>query len=152
LDKSRLQIVLGGKFGIRASDVEKRPKGGHMKKRALSVFTRWSLLVTLAGLLSAASARAQGFDNQDEGQGNKRPLRFAVTDLGTLGGMNSQATAINNRGQVVGSSLTATNTLSHATLWTPKHGQSDDDEGEDESDHNGCGHQSDDNEGGHQRD
>src|SRR5258708_4227260 len=51
--------------------------GSPMKKRALSIFTRWSLLVTLAGLLSAPSARAQGFDN--------RPLRFTVTDLGTLG-------------------------------------------------------------------
>ena len=64
-----------------------------MKKQALSILTRWSLLVALAGLLSAPSARAQGFDKQDEGQGNERLLRFTVTDLGTLGGMNSQANA-----------------------------------------------------------
>jgi probable HAF family extracellular repeat protein len=84
-------------------------KGGPMKKRALSIFTRWSLLVTLVGLLSAPSATAQGFDN--------RPLRFTVTDLGTLGGMNSQATAINNRGQVVGYSTLAGEAITRAFLW-----------------------------------
>lgn len=88
-----------------------------MKKRALSVFTRWSLLVTLAGLLSAPSARAQGFDIQDEGQGNERPLRFTVTDLGTLGGMNSQANAINNRCQVVGNSTLEGEAITRAFLW-----------------------------------
>src|SRR6266550_4574333 len=64
-----------------------------MKTRALSILTRCSLLVALAGLLSAPSARAQGFDKQDEGQGNEKLLRFTVTDLATLGGMNSQANA-----------------------------------------------------------
>ena len=81
--------------------------GGLMKMRALSIFTNWSLLVTLAGLLSAPSARAQ--DN--------RPVRFTVTDLGTLGGMNSQASAINNRGQVVGNSTLAGEAITRAFLW-----------------------------------
>src|SRR6266852_4613087 len=101
----------------RASDVEKRPKGRHMKKRALSIFIMWSLLGTLAGLLSAPSARAQGFDNQDKGQANERPLRFTVTDLGTLGGRNSQANAINNRGQAVGASEITANAARHAVLF-----------------------------------
>src|SRR5216683_2185093 len=101
----------------RASDVEKRPKGRHMKKRALSIFIMWSLLGTLAGLLSAPSARAQGFDNQDKGQANERPLRFTVTDLGTLGGRNSQANAINNRGQVVGNSTLEGEAITRAFLW-----------------------------------
>jgi probable HAF family extracellular repeat protein len=39
-----------------------------------------------------------------------------VTDLGTLGGTLSSATALNERGQVVGSSLTAAGEL-HAFLW-----------------------------------
>jgi probable HAF family extracellular repeat protein len=77
-------------------------KGGPMKRRALSIFTTWSLLVTLAGLLSAPSARAQG---------------FTVTDLGTLGGMNSQATAINIRGQVVGFSTLQGEAITRAFLW-----------------------------------
>ena len=88
-----------------------------MKERALSIFTTWSLLVMLAGLLSTQSAIAQGFDNQDEDQGNKRPARFNVTDLGTLGGMNSQATAINNRGQVVGFSTLQGEAITRAFLW-----------------------------------
>jgi probable HAF family extracellular repeat protein len=41
---------------------------------------------------------------------------YIFTDLGTLSGNNSTATAINNAGQVVGYSY-ATLDDSHATLW-----------------------------------
>ncbi len=42
---------------------------------------------------------------------------YSFLDLGTLGGSNSGALAINNGGQVVGYSFTAGNVMSHATLW-----------------------------------
>ena len=41
----------------------------------------------------------------------------AITDLGTLGGTNSDAWAINEAGQIVGSSLLADDATTHAVLW-----------------------------------
>jgi probable HAF family extracellular repeat protein len=42
---------------------------------------------------------------------------YNVVDLGTLGGLTSQANAINNAGQIVGSAYT-NGSVSHAALWT----------------------------------
>jgi probable HAF family extracellular repeat protein len=47
-----------------------------------------------------------------------------VTDLGTLGGLTSQAVAINDTGQVVGTSLTADGST-HAFLWSAAVGMLD---------------------------
>jgi probable HAF family extracellular repeat protein len=44
------------------------------------------------------------------------PLAYTITDLGTLGGHSSAATAINDAGQVVGESQTAEGSL-HPFLW-----------------------------------
>jgi probable HAF family extracellular repeat protein len=41
-----------------------------------------------------------------------------MIDLGTLGGLATQAYAVNARGQVVGYSSTADNTADHAALWS----------------------------------
>ena len=48
-----------------------------------------------------------------------------VTDLGTLGGSYSYASAVNDSGQVVGYSGTAGSFASHAFSWTQKGGMVD---------------------------
>jgi probable HAF family extracellular repeat protein len=45
-------------------------------------------------------------------------LRYTITDLGTLGGTESRAASINNRGQVVGISHTPDNSAIHAFIWS----------------------------------
>lgn len=50
----------------------------------------------------------------------------AIKDLGTLGGAESSALGINNKGWIVGTSLTtSTNGLPHGFLWTPGAGMQD---------------------------
>jgi probable HAF family extracellular repeat protein len=51
-------------------------------------------------------------------------VEIRITDLGTLGGLSSQAVAINSSGQVVGSSQTADGNM-HAFSWTAAHGMID---------------------------
>ena len=47
----------------------------------------------------------------------QRQIRYSVTDLGTLGGIFSQAFTINNNGSVVGFATLPGDTAAHAFLW-----------------------------------
>ena len=50
------------------------------------------------------------------------PASVTAIDLGTLGGTNSGAAAVNASGQVVGFAGTAGNAASHAFSWTENGG------------------------------
>src|SRR5438128_10063164 len=50
---------------------------------------------------------------------------FVIVDLGTLGGSNSSAVAVNTSGQVVGQSGIAGDAASHAFSWTAATGMVD---------------------------
>ncbi len=70
------------------------------------------VIMVLAAMAISVQMGAQ------EKQGDKKPHpRYAVTNLGTLGGTFSQAFGINNKGWVVGLSTTTGDEALHAFLW-----------------------------------
>ena len=76
---------------------------------------RFVLLVAGLALLAGVAATVSGGGTQAE-------ARWVITDLGTLGGKASEATAINERGQIVGSADTSAKdrdgySVSHAFRW-----------------------------------
>jgi probable HAF family extracellular repeat protein len=85
-----------------------------MRKLWRRVATVISLLVTLGGGSSWGGPPEQA----GPGRGNKKASRaLHVTDLGTLGGSESFASAINDRGQIVGISRTAGDQDTHMFLY-----------------------------------
>jgi probable HAF family extracellular repeat protein len=75
------------------------------------------LTSTVATTLSVATlAVPTGLAAQDQ-QAPQRPVLYAVRELGTLGGADSDATGINDRGWVVGLSGVSGDQSGHAFLW-----------------------------------
>src|SRR5688572_9856745 len=70
-----------------------------------------------------ASPAAPGHPHPRPGTALAVPA-YTVTDLGTLGGLNSSGSGINARGQVTGTSDTAARN-GHAFLWDPAAGMQD---------------------------
>ena len=80
-----------------------------MALRLLRVVTCAAALV--AGVVFVLGASGAG------GATGSAQARWVVTDLGTLGGKESSAAAINERGQVVGYADTRSKGIYHAFLW-----------------------------------
>jgi probable HAF family extracellular repeat protein len=70
---------------------------------------RYIAALILSPILLAAQSRLRT-DQQQQ-------TRYAVTDLGTLGGSNSAAYGISNRGWVTGLSTLPDDVITHAILW-----------------------------------
>ena len=87
--------------------------------------------LTFTGVAINDAGQVAGTQNPGEGPPGAPPPRamlytpgVGVQDLGTLGGTRSEAYALNEQGQVVGYSTTATGAR-HAFLWTPGAGMQD---------------------------
>jgi probable HAF family extracellular repeat protein len=79
-----------------------------MKSRLLILTTAVSLLVALPGPV--------GLAQQQTAAQQQSSVRYAITDLGTLGGTYSQAFFMNNKGSV-GGTASLTDGSEHAILW-----------------------------------
>jgi len=78
-----------------------------MKSRTSLCFAAIALFAALAIPVRLAA----------QGQPNQKPLRYAVQDLGTLGGTFSIGRGINNKGWATGNAFLRHDTAQHAVLW-----------------------------------
>jgi len=97
--------------------------------------------INSAGVVVGSAATAGGSSHAflvspEDTDGDGRPdswyrdsdqngINDLMTDLGTLGGTTSAATAVNDAGQVAGQSSTASSGWTHAFLWTGAGGMQD---------------------------
>lgn len=72
---------------------------------------KWSRFAVVSALITCCVITAAA-------QAPATQRKYRIIDLGTLGGSYSEALAINNKGQVVGESLTAANLDVHAFVWS----------------------------------
>src|SRR5215472_3110813 len=75
---------------------------------------------SLLGLMTIILLLATNLPASAQEQGTKQsgpPVRYTLTDLGTLGGTFSQGFGVNEKGWVVGFSTTEGDAALHAFLW-----------------------------------
>lgn len=93
-----------------------------MKTKRLLTQTVLSALLSALACSEPTSPRADSRPRADVAPG--ATPSYTITDLGTLGGASADARAINDSGQVVGASATASGDT-HAFLWTATGGMKD---------------------------
>jgi len=93
-----------------------------MKSKTL---LRQTVLSALLGALACSEPTSPGADSRPRADvASAATPSYTITDLGTLGGASADARAINNAGQAVGASATASSDT-HAFLWTATDGMKD---------------------------
>jgi probable HAF family extracellular repeat protein len=88
------------------------PKNGF----AITLFARHALVITL-GLLACTSEQNPAEPTAEPNQSLSATATYTRRDLGTLGGLASEATDLNNTGMIVGWSTPPGNLVTHAFLW-----------------------------------
>ena len=92
---------------------ERSTRGPSRKCRAPKQIAASAVLIAcvFASVLSLVA-------NADATASHRHPRSYSITDLGTLGGSDSSASAINNRGQIVGSSTRSGDPTLHAFRYS----------------------------------
>ncbi len=88
-----------------------------MARTAVSILTAGTLIVCGCGGGSGGGANGGGGNGGNGAPPPPAEAQYAIADLGTLGGTTSEATDLNDEGQVVGIARTDGDAANHAFVW-----------------------------------